>query len=78
MPNKAAELLDRLGVPEDQRAWADAVWSGEINAMEIRTRLQNAVHRWQGKGVLFPSIPDATTTLLDPKSNHPFSKRRPE
>ncbi|CAD6566918.1 MAG: methionyl-tRNA synthetase [Tremellales sp. Tagirdzhanova-0007] len=76
IPSKAAELLDRLGVPEDQRGWADAVWSGEIDALEIRTQLQNAVERWEGKGVLFPSSPDATTsTLLDPQTNPTSSER---
>ncbi len=56
MPAKAAELLDRLGVPEDKRRWEDAVWPVEVDAVEIKQRLREANERWSGKGFLFPQL----------------------
>ncbi|WWD17494.1 methionine-tRNA ligase [Kwoniella shandongensis] len=58
IPSKAAEALDRLGVPEIERSWEDAVWStsgGEsLKTEEIVRRLQSGSDRWKGKGHLFP------------------------
>ncbi|KAK8864207.1 methionine-tRNA ligase [Kwoniella newhampshirensis] len=61
IPSKAAEALDRLGVPETERSWGDAVWSSgdvqegnSLQTEEIVRRLQGGASRWKGKGHLFP------------------------
>ena len=56
MPSKSAELLDRLGVPEEKRRWEDADWPAEVDAQAIKKGLENAGMRWRGKGFLFPHI----------------------
>lgn len=60
IPTKAAELLDRLGVEEDERGWDDAVWDGmkgeHVDVGVIRGKLESAGEKWKGKGPLFPPV----------------------
>ncbi|KAL1411355.1 methionyl-tRNA synthetase [Vanrija albida] len=53
MPAKAVELLDRLGVPEAERGWADATWGGEVDTAEIVRRIQAGADKFKGT-TLFP------------------------
>lgn len=39
IPTKSAELLDRLGVPKNERTWDDANWPIKINTQKIQDRL---------------------------------------
>ena len=54
IPAKAAELLDRLGVPADRRRWEDASWPTDVNAEQVRTGLGEGAGK--SKGHLFPLV----------------------
>lgn len=57
MPVKATELLDRMGVPVDERSWADAAWNGRrADAVELKDQLKAAEKEWKRKGYLFPKV----------------------
>jgi methionyl-tRNA synthetase len=57
LPGKAAELLDRLGVPEEERTWANASWTPDMGGLDtqlIAQRLQQGAERFN-RVPLFPS-----------------------
>lgn len=55
MPAKAVELLDRLGVPQSERGWANATWQpgAPVDAQEIVNRIKNGMLPFRGT-TLFP------------------------
>lgn len=56
MPAKATEMLDRLGVPENERRWVDIEWDESIDdAAQIVARLRQAKNKF-GKTVLLPHV----------------------
>lgn len=54
MPSKAAEILDRLAVPKNERAWDQACWPLEVNTEEIVERLKAGADSTGAK--LFPPV----------------------
>ena len=55
IPNKAGELLDRLGVPDTERGWDNAGWPIRVDASEIVRRLEGSAAMEQD-GHLFPQV----------------------
>ncbi|WVO16455.1 methionine-tRNA ligase [Cryptococcus depauperatus] len=65
IPNKVAEALDRLGVPENKRRWEDAVWQSDASGANTETmvqRLKEGSKRWKSRGYLFPLFAKNGTT----------------
>jgi methionyl-tRNA synthetase len=64
MPNKSAELLDRLGVPSSERKWENAAWRGrhEVDPAQVIERLRRGRETWRDRGHLFPKVLDASIT----------------
>lgn len=57
IPGKSEELLDRLGVPADERGWKDAQWDGQLDVKQMKQRLEVAGKKFKGT-TLFPRIED--------------------
>lgn len=57
IPGKSKELLNRLGVPEDERGWKDAQWDGTLDVKVMKERLEAAAQKFKGT-TLFPRIDD--------------------
>lgn len=56
MPSKAVELLDRLGVPADERSWEHATWNPEtVNTQQMVERIAAASKSFAGTS-LFPPV----------------------
>lgn len=55
MPAKSVELLDRLGVPAEQRGWADATFPETIDTPTMVERIKTASTEHKGT-TLFPRI----------------------
>jgi methionyl-tRNA synthetase len=64
VPGKAADLLDRLGVPLEQRGWESAIWRGgraeEVDVAVIAARLEGAARSQKERGLLFPPVDKGT------------------
>lgn len=56
IPAKSRELLDRIGVPEDERTWAHAQWDGNMDAQLMRQRIEQAADKFKDQSGLFPRL----------------------
>jgi methionyl-tRNA synthetase len=54
IPSKATELLDRLGVPQHQRMWEEAVWPVEVDTEDMIRGLKEGKKKYNGH--LFPQV----------------------
>lgn len=76
IPTKAKELLDRLGVPENQRTWESATWDGSVDTKAIVGNIATGMEEFKGQQPLFPKIDDAGAQHMLNLNQHSGKSRR--